>query len=97
MTDESGWPFWSLAFFAVIGAVQFPGGTYSTHPLVSILAAGFTFPSAVLSAVMSAAPLALPAFVLAAVFGLYVRYRDVFGDSGFLVVCGCFVAVMAGV
>ncbi|GEM_PF-5048924 len=89
------WPFWSIAFFAVVGFLQFPASDYATHSWVESISTGFTAPMTVMTAVGATIPLALPAVVLAAVLGLYAWYRGTFGDAAFLVLCGCFVAVLA--
>ncbi len=94
-TADESWPFWSIAFFVFVGVLEFPAADYAGHAFVQGIGVGFTVPMAVMTAVGATMPFALPAAVLAAVLGLYAWYRETFGESAFLVLCGCFVAVLA--
>ena len=89
------WPFWSIAFFGVVGLLQFPANDYASHAFVQAISTGFTAPTAFMSGIGSTVPWAMPAVVVAILLGLYAWYRGTFGDAAFLVLCGCFVAVLA--
>ncbi|MBI4361378.1 hypothetical protein HY572_06435 [Candidatus Micrarchaeota archaeon] len=94
----SGWEHHALVFFALMLTVGFVSGeSLSENPAVVAAGLFMAVPSALLGVIGATAPLLAPVAFIIMVGYLFNGYRAAWGDAGFMVIAGSFLALVAGV